>query len=187
MKPIDMTGYRFSSLTAIKPVGRTKKSRNIIWLFRCDCGSLEKFDGYQVRSGRTIDCKRCSSERTRQVSLKHGLSESAEFSIWTDIQTRCYNPNTVSYQNYGGRGITVCQRWLDSFKNFLFDMGERPSKRHSIERLNNNDGYSPGNCVWATATEQNNNKRSNHKITIKGITKKIKEYIQKKNQEKEEW
>lgn len=98
------------------------------------------------------------------------MSETPEFSVWTDIQSRCHNPNATSFPDYGGRGIVVCERWRQSFESFLSDMGARPSGRHSIERSNVNGNYEPGNCRWATAKEQGRNKRNNRLITIDGRT-----------------
>lgn len=89
------------------------------------------------------------------------------------IKDRCYNPSDKSYPNYGGRGIEVCEKWLASFECFLADMGARPSPRHSIDRINNEGGYYPGNCRWATAVEQANNKRNNRFISVDGVAKTV--------------
>ena len=171
-----MSGKRYGSLMAIKSVGRTKRSHNIIWQFKCDCGTVCSIDGYSVRSGKTISCKKCSSERIRLASVKHGMTNSYEFSTWTDIKTRCYNKNSTSFANYGGRGIKVCDKWLESFEDFLSDMGVRPSRNHSIDRIDVDGDYTPNNCRWATAKEQANNKRSNHMITINRETKTLQEW-----------
>lgn len=106
--------------------------------------------------------------KVRQV--KHGLSSRPEFFIWATMKARCYNPNTKRYSRYGGRGIKVCNRWLHSFPNFLEDMGSRPSSRYSIERKDNDKGYEPGNCIWATMKEQANNKSNNTRLTLNGET-----------------
>src|SRR5687767_4666444 len=91
---------------------------------------------------------------------------------WLDMKQRCYNPKCRNYKNYGARGILVCERWIDSFKNFLSDMGERPSGM-TLERQNNDGNYEPGNCAWATRKEQRNNQRSCHNIEFRGVTKTI--------------
>lgn len=102
----------------------------------------------------------------------HGEShQTKEWAVWTHIRQRCYNKKSEFYQDYGGRGITVCDRWLATYQNFLNDMGRAPSKRHTLERTNNDLGYSPDNCRWATMKEQCNNRRSNVRITIEGVTK----------------
>ena len=99
----------------------------------------------------------------------HGLSGTPEYQSWIDMKHRCFNPNNKQYSNYGGRGIGVCDRWLN-LENFLADMGSRPTAKHSLDRINNNGNYSPENCRWSTKKEQQNNQRSNHLITIACVT-----------------
>jgi hypothetical protein len=91
----------------------------------------------------------------------HGLSKIPEYSVWQNIISRCYNSKNKSYKDYGGRGITICSRWLESFYNFYTDMGCRPSSKHEIDRINNNGSYQKNNCRWATRTKNARNKRSN--------------------------
>jgi hypothetical protein len=97
------------------------------------------------------------------------------YQVWAALKYRCLNPNSSKWKNYGGRGITVCKRWIDSFENFLEDMGERP-EGSSLERINVDGNYEPGNCRWATQKEQQNNKRNNKKLTYKGKTQTIAEW-----------
>lgn len=104
----------------------------------------------------------------------HGLSNTREFSVWTDMQTRCYNKKRSCYRHYGGRGISVCDRWM-KFENFLEDMGERPLNM-TLDRIDNNGNYSPENCRWATYSEQSRNKRNNRLIEIEGVTKTLKDW-----------
>lgn len=169
-RSIHMAGQRFGALTAIEVVGR-KSNGNLVWRLLCDCGTQCEIDGYDVRRGRRTSCQDCGAERLRLASVTHGMSNSCEFSTWTDIQTRCSNENAKSFADYGGRGIKVCSRWLESFDNFFADMGPRPSANHSIERDDVNGDYEPGNCRWATAQEQARNKRNNRLVTIDGVTK----------------
>jgi hypothetical protein len=98
----------------------------------------------------------------------HGLSKTKEFRAWHYMRQRCMNPNNTDYANYGGRGISVCERW-DKFENFLKDMGEKPSPKHSLDRVNPDLGYGPNNCRWATAAEQQRTARRNNKWKIDGV------------------
>lgn len=109
---------------------------------------------------------------------KHGLSKSDEYKIWAGMKVRCNDPNNNGYENYGGRGIAVCKRWLNSFDNFYKDMGRRPSKNHSIERIDNAKGYAPGNCRWATKQEQNKNTRRTARYTYLGKTQCLADWAQ---------
>jgi len=95
----------------------------------------------------------------------HGLSKTPEYRSWKDMKSRCFNPSTKYYSDYGGRGISVCDRWLN-FENFFADMELKPTPKHSIDRIDNDGDYSPKNCKWSTCVEQSNNQRTNHLITI---------------------
>ena len=178
MRVIDITGRRFGSLMALRPTGRINGARNKIWMFRCDCGRSCEIDGYSVRSGKQNSCPRCGQARSTAASTKHGMSESVEFRTWTDIQTCCHNPNSTSYQLYGGRGIKVCDRWRASFADFLADMGPRPDG-HSIDRYPNNNGdYDPSNCRWANLRQQSLNKRTTIRCAIAGQSKTLFEWAE---------
>lgn len=106
-------------------------------------------------------------------NYRHGMVYSPEYQTWQGMKKRCYNPKTVKYPSYGGRGITVCEQWKDSFETFFQDMGSRPSAQHSIERINNDGNYEPKNCRWALAKEQSRNTRRNQEITFNGKTQCI--------------
>jgi len=139
---------------------------------RCSCGNEKYITPRDLWNNRTKMCRSC------QVAIKnskHNMCGTKVYNTWKAIRKRCYNKNTPQYKNWGGRGITVCDRWLNSFDNFLVDMGEPPSKEYSIDRINNNGNYCKDNCHWATILEQANNKRSNHVITYKGKTHNIKQ------------
>ena len=107
------------------------------------------------------------------MNYSHGMSKTPEYQAWNNMKNRCFNPNHKAYSDYGGRGIAVCDRWKNSFENFLADMGTKPSTKHSIDRINNDGDYSPKNCRWATKAEQQNNQRSNRLITIACVTLNI--------------
>jgi hypothetical protein len=109
---------------------------------------------------------------------KHGLSQSGGvYQSWQSMRQRCENPNNHNYPRYGGRGIRVCERWM-KFQNFLIDMGERPTPKHSIERKDNNGNYEPGNCVWATPAQQSRNRRISFLLTMNGETKTLAEWCE---------
>ena len=114
---------------------------------------------------------------TKTIRDRHGLSGTPEYHIWRLMLSRCQNPKTKCFPSYGGRGIVVCERW-NAFTNFLADMGPRPSPKHSIERRNNDLGYSPDNCRWATMREQSRNTRRNVRVTIKGQTRCLSEWVE---------
>lgn len=108
---------------------------------------------------------------TKRHGDTRGGRISPEYRIWRGIKTRCLNPSDHSYPGYGGRGITICDRWRDSFEDFLADVGRRPSPKHSIDRINNDGSYEPGNVRWATPTEQQLNKMNNAVLTLNGVTR----------------
>jgi hypothetical protein len=115
----------------------------------------------------------------KNPQYKDGRTELPEYPIWASMVQRCSDPKDKSYKNYGGRGIWVYKKWREDFNNFYKDMGARPSKKHSIERIDNNKGYFPKNCIWATRKEQANNTRANRLITIRGETKTLQQWIDK--------
>lgn len=167
----DMAGRRFAQLVAIRVAGKAS-SGDLKWEFRCDCGMVFVANGYYARCGKIINCPECAKARSRSASVTHGLTETPEYRLWTDIQSRCHNPRSTAYANYGGRGIVVCDRWRQSFEAFFADMGKRPPGL-TIERENTNGNYEPGNCRWATPLEQANNKRNNIRICLDGVTKTL--------------
>jgi hypothetical protein len=174
---IDLTGQKFGRLTAISIAdlpGRIK------WLFKCDCGNEKIITVSELtrKTNRTESCGCLRNERVRAVRMIHGHAGNGskrncttEYKIWLHMKSRCSNPDDPHFADYGGRGIKVCERWENSFSNFLSDMGNRPSKMHSIDRFpDNNGGYSPDNCRWATREEQSRNKRNNRIVSYKGKT-----------------
>lgn len=124
-----------------------------VGLYRCDCGNSLCATIKDVKAGKIVRCKTC--QQTRRVT--HGRTKSREYNSWSNMRQRCNNPKATYYPNYGGRGISICQRW-DKFENFLADMGDRP-KSQSLDRINNDGNYQPDNCRWATRTQQNLNRR----------------------------
>jgi hypothetical protein len=107
---------------------------------------------------------------TSRAREYHGMKHTPEYAIWSALKNRCLNPNDARWDSYGGRGITICEEWVDSFRAFIFDMGPRPTSGHSIERIDNSMPYSKENCRWATSVEQGRNKRNNRMLTFNGKT-----------------
>jgi hypothetical protein len=154
----DLTGQRFSRLTVISLDPERTPAGKARWLCRCDCGTELVVTGGNLRSGNSESCGCYCRELVAAVNKTHGMSGTKEFGIWLTMNQRCTNPAVMHYDRYGGRGITVCDRWKNSFEAFYKDMGPRPTTRHTIERRDNNKGYEPGNCYWATYAEQGLNK-----------------------------
>jgi hypothetical protein len=162
----DMSGQRFGRLIVM---GRAaNKKHRIYWRVRCECGKEKTVRGECLKNGKTKSCGCYRRETTRKLHATHGLSKSRTYFCWQDMRSRCCNKNDTGFKNYGARGISVCERW-EKFENFLQDMGPRPDGL-MLERINNNAGYSPNNCKWASRSEQNNNTRRVHLITHGGVT-----------------
>lgn len=170
MKPrIDLTGIRFGRLTALHPVPRTQKDHSLRWACRCDCGNLREIRGDKLRSGTVMSCGCLRVEMARERNTTHGLSRTREYHTWASMHRRCGDPNHPAYKHYGGRGVTVCPEWSD-FLVFLSDMGERPPET-TLDRVDNNRGYSKENCRWATWAEQVSNTRQTLVYTVNGETR----------------
>lgn len=158
-------GTRFGRLVV---VGRhtAGRNRNSCWLCLCDCGVELPVLGYNLKNGNTKSCGCLQSDFARTFFFKHGLTATAIHRSWSSMKSRCLNPDDQFYPRYGGRGITVSEAWLE-FENFYADMHPRPPGS-SLDRIDNNLGYSKENCRWATSTQQNRNRRSNRIITFGG-------------------
>lgn len=149
-------------------------------VIRCDCGTIKQVQISIILSGQTTSCgcfqREAAAKRMPSISRIHGGFGTPEFESWCQMKKRCKNPKHKSYNDYGGRGIQVCDRWRDSFENFLKDMGHRPSAKHSIDRIDVNGNYEPSNCRWATKTEQSRNQRNNVVVEYNGQKKCLAEW-----------
>lgn len=146
------------------------------WFCKCECGKIIKANGSNLIKGNTLSCGCLKLEKIKEATTTHGHSKnghtSPEYNTWANMFSRTQNPKNTSFMDYGGRGITLCERWL-KFENFLADMGEKPGKNYSIDRIENDLGYYKENCRWATPQEQADNKRSNILLTYNGKTQNI--------------
>lgn len=174
----DIAGLKLGKLTVLKEVGLSKR-HTAMWLCLCECGREKVVEGNSLRRGNTTSCGACHEMFRRFMGLKrHGKDKEFQstFFSWQGMKIRCYCKNNHNYERYGGRGITVCDRWLHGedgkhgFICFLEDMGPKPD-RMTLDRKRVNEGYSPDNCRWATAKEQQNNRRDNVWLTWNGKTR----------------
>lgn len=175
----DLTGLKFNRLTVIKlhhkgePIICKGKSSgcHYFWLCECECGNKIIVDGIALTTAHTKSCGCYKSEKLKQIKTKHGLYCTRLHNIWNNLKQRCLNSKRKDYKSYGGRGITVCNEWLE-FKNFYdWSMANGYTDELSIDRIDNNGNYEPSNCRWVTKETQNKNRRNNHKVTYNGITK----------------
>lgn len=170
----DISGQRFGRLVAITRTG-SDAFRNATWLCRCDCGATKGVPTNPLVSGGTLSCG-CQGRDSRVAAqTKHGMHKSSEYRIWQSMIQRCHRPSSSNYVRYGQRGIAVCDRWRKSFEAFYADMGKRP-RAHSIDRIDNSGNYEPGNCRWATQTQQCNNRRGNRILTALGRSMTVAEW-----------
>jgi hypothetical protein len=174
----DYTGQKYGRLTVLNFSHRTKSG--YYWNVRCECGKEKAVNISSLKDGSSASCGCLHTEQLAARNIenkKHGYWGSRTYASWCAMKGRCYTPTDKNYPNYGARGITVYAEWLDSFDNFLRDMGERPPNT-TLDRINNNGNYEPGNCAWSTPRQQARNRRSNTLIEFNGEVKTISEWAE---------
>lgn len=165
----DLTNRTFGRLNVIRRAASPKGRPRAYWHCVCNCGKEAVVSGNNLLSGITRSCGCMHHERLGNDTRTHGKSRTPEYHAWHNMMRRCYNREDKSYPEYGGRGLDVCERW-HSFENFLADMGSRPDSNMSLDRRNNDCGYCPDNCRWATASQQQMNRRVRNKVGFKGVS-----------------
>lgn len=163
----DISGIRFGRTVAIKKNGRNP-SGAILWECKCDCGNIHLTSGANLRYGSAKSCGCAASEARANAAKKHGMSNTSIYKRWESILQRCTNPKSKNYKDYGGRGILVCEEWLD-FNRFYQDMGDIPFTGATIDRIDNDKGYSKDNCEWTNYSTQLANQRVKNKHGYKGV------------------
>jgi hypothetical protein len=176
---IDMTGRIIGRLEVLS-ISTERKHGKVSWLCRCSCGNFHTATGKDLRSGSIQSCGCLGTERRSESvtrrNTKHRMTGTPTYRSWSSMIGRCTNPKNPDYLDYGGKGITVCDRWLESFENFYSDMGDRPRGK-TLDRIDGDQGYFPENCRWATASQQAQNRKSSRLITCNGQTLNLTEWV----------
>lgn len=163
---IDLTGKRFTRLVVRE---LASQSAPIYWLCDCDCGGTKTVQGGHLKTGNVASCGCLAREITSKRSIKHGLHKTKEYKTWQQMKERCLNQKSKNFSGYGGRGISVFDGWISSFDLFLSHVGFCPPECKSLDRINNNGNYEPGNVRWATPAQQSRNTRTT-KLTAEQVT-----------------
>jgi len=174
---IDLVGHVYGRLEVISKKGKTNNG-NYLWKCLCECGKTSIVSGGNLRNGHTRSCGCLNSEVASKTHKTHGMRKTPIYNTWLAMRERCSNVKHIEFKRYGGRGISVCSRWADSFENFLADMGEKPTPKHSIDRRDSNGNYTPENCRWATIKQQQRNRRNNLVIIYDGQVRCLSEWAE---------
>lgn len=168
---VDRTGQRLGRLIISEFVGYRTSGRGVrraMWRCVCDCGGETTISSKTIAAKSAKSCGCLQKETVSRATTTHGKSRTRLYKVWTAMKSRCHHEGDPQYHHYGGRGIHVCDRWRQSFENFEHDVGERPSSKHSLDRIDNDKGYEPGNIRWATARQQLLNRRKSIKYEYEG-------------------
>jgi hypothetical protein len=168
MSRLSLKGMTFGKLTVVNLAGVEPKRKQTMWRCHCECGNTTIVYGRKLTGGNTKSCG-CLRHFGGAHLRTHGLSQEPEYKAWKNMRTRCLNFRNKNFADYGGRGITICERW-DDFANFFTDMGARPTPQHTLDRIDNMRGYEPSNCHWVTRKAQANNRRPHRKHKPKKLT-----------------
>lgn len=169
---IDLTGQTFGRWTVLSLADKNRGGKTR-WFCRCKCGVIKPVIADGLRRKESTGCGRWVCAGKHPANYMHGRSHTPEHNCWGNMIKRCHDTKNKRYKDYGGRGIQVCERWRHDFTAFLADMGQMPTRLHQIERIDNNKGYSPDNCCWATRKEQQANTRTTRLLTINSVTKAL--------------
>lgn len=182
MKKINRIGERYGRLIVKRPAEGAEIRSYTMWYCICDCGGELLVANVSLSTGATKSCGCLGAEMARDRLITHGKSRTPEYAAWRNMMSRCYDKTNIGYHNYGGRGIVVCDAWHE-FEMFLSDMGVRPEGM-SIDRINNNIGYSKSNCAWSNKEQQCSNTRRNRKLTYLGKTQTVTQWAKELNMDR---
>ena len=171
MSRLELQGQRFGRLSVLGRAQTQPGQRNAMWTCLCDCGKTTVVAASNLQaSTRSCGCLKTEAAskilKTARYTQTHGMSHTPEHDTWLHMKQRCYNPNSHKFAIYGARGIKICDRWLNSFEAFYADMGPKPAPIYSIDRINSNGNYEPGNCRWSTPAQQSRNRSITNLITV---------------------
>ena len=175
---LDLKGQRWGRLLVNNRLSQKASDGSFLWSCTCDCGKEVILSASDLNGQRIFSCGCLRSDTMRQIHTTHGMADTPTYRSWIHMRDRVLNEKHVHHDRYGGRGISICENWLNSFEAFYRDMGPRPTEEYSIERIDNNGNYEPGNCYWATALEQARNRSNTIRLTHNGICQSIDTWVE---------